>query len=335
MNLVTSTRARSAAAILLMVALITAAALTATGRAGSVRTSVSVQIAPHVLTAGERGVIAIQFVNNGPSTVTHVLATVTARTTSGLGPLPLPASAFSGFALPKGCSVIGSTSTVLKCDIGHLGPGTARQVISFTAPATATPFFAHVTVSFDEGKNTGLTDTVAGEDPFPFSLASGADTKGQCTVLGSTLTAGDATQQTSLTYNALPSTLLPCTPVSAGVDSVRRPSNVPHAFPKISFVDFFDGAGLATVKVDILSPPEGVTDHNLALYELARFPIDLTATNNGAPVPNCVDVGGTLQIPAGSGFLSCIVSVETLHSGGLRATLLAKGGEDGGWGGIG
>jgi hypothetical protein len=330
-----SSRLRFFGAILLIVTLVVAAAVTATGRAGSVRTSVTVQIAPHVLTPGERGLITIEFVNTGPSTVNHVLASVTAKTTSGTAPLPLPASAFSGFTLPKGCSVTGNTSTVLKCDIGQAPPGTSRRVISFTAPATVTPFFVQVTASFDEGKNTGLTDTIFGADPFPFSLASGTDTKGQCTVLGATLTAGDTVQQTSLTYQALPATLFPCTPVSAGVDSVSKPNNVVHPISEVSFVDFFDGAGLATVKVSFLHLPEGVTQQNLALYELAKFPIDLTATNNGASVPKCVNVNGTLEIPSGSGFVSCVVNVETLSGGGLLATLLARGGEDPGWGGAG
>jgi hypothetical protein len=331
MKSVASARLQLFGAILLAVTLIVAAALTATSRAGSVRTSVDVQISPHVLTSGERGLITIKFLNAGPSTVTHVLAKVNATT----GPLPLTAGAFAGFTLPAGCSVAGDTSTVLTCDIGQVPPGPSRRVISFTAPATATPFFVHVSASFDEGKNSGLTDTVTGDDPFPFSIASGTDTKGQCTFLGSTLTAGDTVQQTALTYQPLLATLLPCTPVSAGVDTVRKPNNVAHPFPEVSFVDFLDGAGLSTVRISFLSTPKGVTKKNLALYELARFPIDLTATNGGAPVPACVTVNGRLQIPAGSPFISCIVSVDTLSGGGLLATLLARGGDDGGWGGIG
>jgi hypothetical protein len=331
MKSVASARLRFLGAILLAVTLIVAAALTATSRAGSVRTSVDVQISPHVLTSGEHGLITIKFLNAGPSTVNHVLAKVNTTT----GSLPLPAGAFAGFTLPTGCSVAGDTSTVLTCDIGQVPPGTSRRVISFTAPATAPSFVVHVSASFDEGKNSGLTDTVTGDDPFPFSIASGTDTKGQCTLLGSTLAAGDTVQQTALTYQPLLSTLLPCTPVSAGVDTVRKPNNVAHPFPEVSFVDFLDGAGLGTVKIYFLSTPKGVTKKNLALYELPRFPIDLTATNGGAPVPACVTVNGILQIPSGSPFISCIVSVDTLSGGGLLATLLARGGDDGGWGGIG
>jgi hypothetical protein len=44
---------------------------------------------------------------------------------------------------------------------------------------------------------------------------------------------------------------------------------------------------------------------------------------------------GSLQIPPKSVFISCIVNVDTLSGGGLIATLLARGGDDGGWGGIG
>jgi len=308
-----------------------AAALTATSRAGSVRTSVDVQITPHVLTAVQRGLITIKFFNSGPSTVNHVLATVNA----GTGNLPLPSSAFTG--LPTGCSVTPGASTVLTCDIGQVPPGPVRRIISFTAPAAVTPFSVHVSASFDEGKNSGLVDTVTGDDPFPFSIASTTDTtkKGQCTALGSTLTASDTDQQTVLTYLALPSTLLPCTPVSAGVVA-GTPNNVAHPFPKISFVDFLDGAGLATVRIFFLSPPKGVTKKSLALYELPNFPIDLTATDGGAAVPPCVTAtDGSLQIPPGSDFVSCVVGVDTLSGGGLVATLLARGGNDSGWGGAG
>jgi hypothetical protein len=346
MKLMASSRMRRFSALLHAVTLVVVAMLTATSRAGSTRASVGVQISPHVLTAGARGLITIKFLNSGPSTVNHAFATVTAvfPSASGpptTGPLPIPANAFTdNFTLPTGCNATAAsaTSTNLTCDIGQVPPGLVRRVISFTAPATVTPFFVHVSASFDEGKNSGLTDTVTGDDPFPFSIGSGTGTKGQCTLLGSTLSAGDTVQQTALTYLPLPSAFLPCTPVSAGVDTVRKPNNVAHPFPEVSFVDFLDGAGLGTVKISILSPPKGVTRKNLALYELARFPIDLTATNGGAAVPPCVTASdGTLQIPVTSPqqFISCIVSVDTLSGGGLIATLLARGGDDGGWGGIG
>src|SRR6266576_338760 len=107
MKFVASARPWSLGAILLVVTLVVAAALTGTSRAGSVRTSVDVEISPHVLTAGQRGLITIKFVNSGPSTVNHVLATVNA----GTGNLPLPSSAFTG--LPTGCSVTPGASTVL------------------------------------------------------------------------------------------------------------------------------------------------------------------------------------------------------------------------------
>jgi hypothetical protein len=349
MKFVASSRLRMFGALLLAVTLVVAAALTATSRAGSVRTSVGVQITPHVLTAGQRGLITIKFKNSGPSTVNHVFATVTQAFKDANGnitstaPLPLPASAFidPNFSLPTGClaSAHGEGSTDLTCDIGQVPPGTVRRVISFRAPDTVTPFLIHVSASFDEGKNTGLVDTVTGDDLFPFSIASGTNTKGQCSLGGDTLVASDNTiQTTSLTYAPLPAAFLPCTPVSAGVvASLKNPNGVSHPFPKISFVDFLDGAGLATVKISFLSPPKGVTKKNLALYELAQFPIDqLTATDGGKPVPQCVTAtDGSLQIPSGSDFVSCVVSVDTLPGGGLVATLLARGGNDSGWGGAG
>jgi hypothetical protein len=333
MKFVASSRLRLFGALLLAVTLVVAAALTATSRAGSVRTSVVITFSPHVLTVGQQGFLSIKFVNAGPSTVNHVFETVT--DTSG-NPLPLPASAFSGFTLPTGCSVTGTSTSLITCDLGQVPMGTVRKVISFNASAS-TAFTARVSASFDEGKQSGLTDTVV-DDDFPFSIVSTTDQtrRGQCGPNGSTLLALDSVQQTSITYNALPpSALVPCTPASAGVDSINQPLNVTHPFGEISFVDFLDGAGLATVKVYFFSPPKGITKKNLALYELPSYPL-LTATDDGAAVPNCVSVnGGPLQIPPNSHFLSCLVGVDTISGGGLVATLLARGGNDGGWGGAG
>jgi hypothetical protein len=65
---------------------------------------------------------------------------------------------------------------------------------------------------------------------------------------------------------------------------------------------------------------------------MANYP-DTTLTVDGSvvAVPNCVDS----QIPPGSPFHSCVVGVDTFSGGGLVATLFARGGDDGGWGGIG
>ena len=52
-------------------------------------------------------------------------------------------------------------------------------------------------------------------------------------------------------------------------------------------------------------------------------------------MPPCVTVNGILQIPPGSDFVSCVVSVDTLSGGGLVATLLARGVNDNGYGGAG
>src|SRR5438876_1904970 len=303
MKFVASSRLRLFGALLLAVTLVVAAALTATSRAGSVRTFVVITFSPHVLTVGQQGFLSIKFVNAGPSTVNHVFERVT--DTSG-NPLPLPKSAFDGFTLPTGCLVTGTNTSLITCDLGQVAQGTVRKVISFSASAP-TAFTARVSASFDEGKQSGLTDTVV-DDDFPFSIVSSTDQtrRGQCGPNGSTLMALDSAQQTSITYNALPpSALVPCTPASAGVDSINQPSNVTHPFGEISFVDFLEGAGLATVKVYFFSPPKGITKKNLALYELPSYPL-LAATDGGAAVPPCVN----LQIPPGSDFVSCIVSVD-------------------------
>jgi hypothetical protein len=317
------------------------------GQAGSVSTSAAVKIAPHVLTAGEDGFITVTFVNSGPSTVNHAFATVGQAfldeegEVTGTGPLPLPASAFTSFDLPDDCSVVpvSASSSFVTCDFGQVKPGTVRRVISFTAPATVTPFNVHVSVTFDESKGSQLTDTVTSFDPYPFSTAvtTNPAVKGECTLTASELSASNGAQGTTADPPALNTTLFPCTPLTVGVDSVKQPNNMPAAsiFGDVSFVDFLGDAGLATVVVSFFDGiPAGVNKNNAELYELAKFPIDLTATNGGAPVPDCVKIGGQLQIPPSSDFISCVLRVDNIPGGGLAFTLLAEGGDDGGWGGI-
>lgn len=351
MRQVMSSRSRLGA-ILLGVAVLVAAALTATTKAGSVRTDAKVTVLPHLMSSGEKAFVRIQFINKGPSTVNHAFATVTAEyrvggASAGSGPLPLPASAFG--SVPAGCNVnpAVSNSVTLTCDIGQVQPGTVVRTFEFTAPAALSAgvpdgatVHAHVDVSFDESKGSQLTDTARKTDDFYFSIASSdGSQKGVCTGAGGTLEAADSatTQRTSLEYGALPQSIAPCTPASAGVADGEPTNNVP-SFSQVSFVEFLDGAGLGRVKVYLPTVPQGITKKNLALYELAKFPIDLTATTaagGSAATPKCVLVGGVLQIPANSLFHSCLVGVEN-WMGGLVATVLARGGNtDPGWGGIG
>jgi len=316
------------------------------GHAASVRTAAKVVIAPHVLSAGQDGFIAVTFVNRGPSTVNHALATVQQAVSfdaqgnvTQTAPLPLPTGAFPSASLPAGCSVvpggdpIGSASTIT-CDIGQVKPGTVQRFIRFTAPSTVSPFFVFVSVTYDESKGTQNQDTVTDYDPYRFSLATGTDTKGQCTPAGATLSAGNAQQQTALTYPT--STAFPCTPAGAGVvglGALPPITDVANPFNAISFVDFF---GLGQVQVYFFSAPQGTNKNNLELFELPQFPISLEATGDGAPVPDCALVDGQPQIPdTPEGFVSCVVRVDNIPGGGLVVTLLVAGSGDPGWGGIG
>lgn len=315
------------------------------GQAASVRTKAKVVIAPHVLTAGQEGFIAITFVNAGPSTVNHAFATVEQAVSFDAqgnvvetDPMPLPASAFS-LSLPAGCNVVASgnpigSSSSITCDLGQVKPGTVQRFIRFIAPSGVSPFYVFVSISYDESKGTQKQDTATDYDPYWFSLASGTDTKGQCTPFGGTLRAGDPQQETALTYPT--STNGPCTPAGAGVvdlDSLPPITDVTDPFNAISFVDFF---GLGQVQVYFLTVPQGINKNNLELFELAQFPISLGATGDGAPVPDCAIVGGQPQIPeTQEGFVSCVVEVDNIPGGGLVATLLVEGGGDPGWGGIG
>src|SRR2546430_14933953 len=107
MKLVASSRLRFIGALLLAVTLVVAAAVTATSRAGSnFNPTAKVTLSPHVLTVGKLGFLSIKFINPGPSTVNHALATVTDKNNTGVG-LPLPASAFPLSSIPSDCLVSG------------------------------------------------------------------------------------------------------------------------------------------------------------------------------------------------------------------------------------
>jgi hypothetical protein len=314
--------------------LIAAAALTATTQAGSVRTRAEISAVPHVATAGQKAFLNIKFFNDGPSTVNHVVATVTSTS----GPLPIPAV---NFDLPKdGCTVAGTTSSTITCNIGQVPPGVVRRAVSFTAPSQATPFFAYVSVTFDEGKNSGLTDTVSNDDKFSFSVAASTDTsrRGTCSSAdgvptGGTLTGENVNQRTFLAYPALLLGWDPCTPASAGVDPRGNQTigKVSKPFGDISFVELLEGSGLATVNVSFLKTPPGVTKNNITLAELASYPnsLDATTWNGSAVIPRCtIGTDGSYQLPAGSPFLSCFVGADNLPGGGVIAELRVRGGSD-------
>jgi hypothetical protein len=284
-----------------------------------------------------QGFIAAHFTNPGPSTVNHVVATISAN--GGLAPLPLPPTAFT---LPAGCTATASgAGSVITCAIGQVQPGSVRRLISFIVPAGTQPlsFSAYISVSFDESKNTQLQDTVTDDDVPAFFVSPGDGTqKGQCIAnSGGTLTASTPVQQTFLSYPALSVSSVPCTPGAAGVKAGHPDLTGVNLFGDTAFVEFLDGNGLATVKITIFNPPQGVTKRTLRFVEYANYP-DLTptvGTDGSQFVPLCVKSGGVLQIPVGSGFRSCVVSVDNGPAGSLVGTLLAQGGSDPGYGSAG
>jgi hypothetical protein len=212
------------------------------------------------------------------------------------------------------------------------------RLISFSIPAgsVSLPFTFNVSVSttFDEGKGTGLTDTVTGNDTGTFVPTSDTTRKGQClSGQGGNLNATNGNQQTFLSYPGLAVTFSPCTPGESGVKT-GNPNNVAGEFGDTSFVEFLNGGGLATVQITIFNPPSKINKNNLGFVEYANYPNDLTPTNGGAPVPSCVTINGSLAIPPNSGYISCVVSVANRAGGGLIATLLVQGGGDGGWGNV-
>jgi hypothetical protein len=316
-------RRRLVAAIAFAAVLAVAASVVGLSRAGSVRTGVTIQVLPHVLTLNTsgttQGLLASDFTNAGPSTVNHVFETITTNAPSGTVFTPTSSD----------CTASGSTIT---CNIGQVAPGTVTRLISFTIPANTAPFTFNVSISttFDEGKGSGLTDTVTGSDSGTFVSTTDGTRKGQCLPgQGGSLTGSNGNQQTFLTYPGLPTAFVPCTPGAAGVNAGLN--NVKGEFGDTSFVEFLNGNGLATVQITLFDPPPGVKKSNLFFVEYANYP-NPTPTNNGAPVPNCQTVNGVLTIPPNSGFVSCVVSITNNPGGGLLATLLAQGGNDSGWG---
>ena len=336
-----SRRARGVYAALVLVVLAVAAALSGSSRAGSnFGPTVDITVSPHVLTAGNSAYMVVKFTNPGPSTVNHVSATVQQKLANGsFGPLPLAADSF--FNLPSGCQAQAAvpTGSTVTCDIGQVAPGLVRRVLQFTPPAATPSFFAGVQASFDEAKGTQLTDTVPGADEVAFRIA-GSGEAGKCTATGNTLTAEDGIQRTFLGYSTETLGWNPCTPANAGVDGKSKPIGAPKAFGEISFTEFLSSgpADLATVKVYFLTTPQGITKKNIALYELANYPIDLSVTADGSgniTIPKCVLRDGILQIPSGSVFHSCLVGADNLPGGGIVAELRALGGSDPGFGGTG
>jgi hypothetical protein len=291
---------------------------------------VTIQVLPHVLSYGSngtQGLLAVDFTNAGPSTVNHVFETITTNVPTGTVFTPSSAD----------CSSSGSTVT---CNIGQVAPGTTQRFITFSIPAgaiatTSLPFKLNAAVSttFDEGKTTGLTDTVTDTDVGTVAAATDGTRKGQCAAAqGDTLTAANLNQQTTLTYNGLPTSLVPCTPGDAGVDPGHPDVKGVFQFGDTSFVEFLDGAGLGRTQIILFNPPNTVKKTNLYFVEYANYP-DLTPTANGKAVPKCAtDASGNPTFPANSAFRSCVISIANISGGGLVGTLLVQGGTDPGWG---
>jgi len=319
--------------VALTATLVVAGTVVSLGGAGSVRTSASIRVLPHVLTLNSsgttQGFIATHFTNAGPSTVNHAVETIS--TNGGASPLPLPTTAFT--TLPSGgCTASTSgTGSIITCDIGQVPPGTVDRIIPFST-ATPASFTAHLSVRFDEGKGTNLSDT-NNVDDFPASIVTTGDgtQQGKCIAgSGSTVQGTNAVQATLLNYPGLGIAVVPCTPGDAGVKS-GHPANPPGITQTgdTSFAEFLDGNGLATVKISIFNPAAGVTKKTLRFVEYANYPdpTPTVGTDGSKVVPSCVNG----QIPA-TGFHSCVVGIDPLSGGGLIATLFAQGGTDPGWG---
>ena len=317
-------RRRRGVAVAVLAVLAVAATVVGLGRAGSVRTGVTIQILPHVLKSnaqtGASGFLAVDFTNAGPSTVNHVFETITATAPAGTVLTPTTSD----------CSASGLTVT---CNIGQVAPGVIQRQISFALPASAAAyqFSVHVSVAFDEGKQNGLVDTVTDDDAAGVAAPNDPTRSSQCLPAADVaLSASNATQQTTLNAKKLPTSLAACTPGDTGVDPGH--AAISGLFGDTSFAEFLAGNGPGTVKISLFSPPSGVNKNNVYFVEYANYP-DLTPTANGKAVPKCAtDASGNPTFPANSAFRSCVISIANISGGGLVGTLLVQGGTDPGWG---
>jgi hypothetical protein len=258
-------------------------------------------VAPHVVTANSDAVSITQFTNQSDVlTATHTVVRVTFQSPVTVKSITLFVNGSKVFsnpppspASPNPCTppALPITEMTASCSAGDIAPGgTVKLVVRFST-------------------NTGVTltgaasygdDSQSSVDTLSIANATIVAQGGCFNTAQTTVAAGTTTQTTkAIVGRVAPSLGLPCTPVSAGVDT--DPAHRPAGFQNVSFAEFKPPAESAfgTVTVRFTSVPAG-----FVLKELTGS--DPTSASSWTVVPNCVSGG----LPP-SGIDSCVFKKAT------------------------
>ncbi len=295
MRIRTARRVAIAAAAALA-ALAVGLGLTATGEAGG-NATLTVSLVPGTISVGSPALAIAKVTNNGPSTLTHVVVTLT-----------FPASVTID---APGCSPATGSTLGVACPLGSLKKGSvATAFVTFIASAVPQGSFTVAgAATWDAGtqsKGKGGSKDVVSAGSNPALLFTDAAHSGSCAVNPQALTAQFGGQTTDLPSPPVvdPALGLPCTPLAVGVES---PDGFPDANTDIAIVDVPQLSTPATV---VLTFPDehlpGSGDNTNPLSEIDPVTHGLT------PVPHCASSLDAWTIPTGSD--SCYFAVDPSDS---------------------
>ena len=275
-------------------------------------------VSPHVLTPNKDAVSVTSFTNQASgATATHVVVSVSFLPAVTVKAIKL---LVNGIVVSSSCtpaSLPVSTSLV-SCPVGNISAGVKVKLVVRFSTGVGVDLVG--SANYGEGGNDNsppngtANDTQSSRDSLVVAVGGAAQGncfdaaqffKGLVTVSGST-----NDQATTASVGQADSSLsLPCTPLSAGVDT--DPSHRPPSFTEdVSFVEFMKltGNAVGTVTIDFSSL--------LAGFVLKEFVgTDLTTVATAA---NWAEVLPCSNLPPGYLPLSCIVSRK---AGGTRYIL--------------
>ena len=163
-------RRRAAAIVAIGVAMV--AALVGVARVeASGSATLSIALAPGSVTAGQNALAIATFTNNGPSTLTHVLVTLTFS------------SSVSIFSAP-GCTPGSGPTTTVSCAVGNLKKGAVQQIFVTYIPGVTGQLTVNGTATWDAGTqsngNGGSGDSVSAASTSALVFTSGGANAGNC-----------------------------------------------------------------------------------------------------------------------------------------------------------
>jgi hypothetical protein len=331
-------RGRGRVAAIVAVGAATVAALVGVARveAGGSAT-LSIGLAPGSVTAGTDALAVATFTNNGPSTLSHVLVTLTFSSSVELVSAP-------------GCTPASGTATTLSCALGNLHKGVVQQIIiTYVVPNASTTLTVNGTATWAAGTqsngNGGSGDTVsAASSPAIVFAAGDPSNSSNCLATPQTLTAtgslttseGSEQQTTQLPSppKVAGSLGLPCTPLSVGVGpnpggghdtdvaivdvpQLTTPATVVLNFPDEALPnEGVPGTAQTIAAIGACSggslPPAPVInnlDGNTASNDNPNYLQEFASGDSGATRTVCGCANNGTAVPAGQD--SCIVSVTS------------------------